>query len=352
MLTLALSLAEQGISHGSSLELVTIFVLVVGASLYADLWLHRGCEEVSVVSAARSSLGWVGLSLLFAGYLRWRFGAGPSSLFLSGWVLEKALSVDNLLVFVAIFKYFKLSTGQQRRVLYYGILGAVVLRLVFVMAAGFLRHAGPWVDFIFAAVVLASAVKMLRSGGDETDGEDFSRHRVVMLAQRVFAVIPRLDGQRFFVSQERARTLLGADFALLRPAARYATPAFVCMLVVEASDVMFAFDSVPAVVAVTRDPVLIYSAMLFAVLGLRSLYFLLNALTKWLVHLEKAVIALLFFVGAKLALHAANEMFHWPGYEPSPGASVAIIVGVLFMGVVASLLWPPRDDEASPPPSR
>ncbi len=328
---------------GFSLEVIVIFTLVVALSVYADLWSHRDGKEITLRGAARWSLLWICLALGFAGYLHQRFSPAHASLFLSGWMLEKALSVDNLLVFMAIFRYFRLPTGLQHRVLYLGILGAVVLRMAFVALAGMVRAVGPWADVVFALVVIGSAVKMLREGGcDDGDGcEDFSRHKVVRAAQRLFAVIPRLDGMRFFVSAARAKQLLGAeDFELLRPAVRYATPAFVCMLLVEASDVMFAFDSVPAVIAVTREPVLIYSAMLFAVLGLRSLYFLLNALTRWLVHLEKAVVALLFFVGAKLLLHAANELFHWPGYEPTPQQSIVVILGTLGLGVLASVLWP------------
>jgi len=343
--------APPVIALGFSLEVIAIFTAVLALSVYADLWSHRDGKEITLRGAARWSALWIGLSLGFAFYLHHRFSPAHASLFLSGWMLEKALSVDNLLVFMAIFRYFRLPTGLQHRVLYLGILGAIVLRMAFVGLAGMVRAVGPWADVVFALVVLGSAVKMLREGGcddDEDACEDFSQHKVVRIAQRVFAVIPRLDGLRFFVSADRAKQLLGAeDFQLLRPAVRYATPAFVCMLLVEASDVMFAFDSVPAVIAVTREPVLIYSAMLFAVLSLRSLYFLLNALTRWLVHLEKAVVALLFFVGAKLMLHAANELFHWPGFEPTPQQSIVIILGTLAFGVLASLVWPgprPSDD--------
>lgn len=334
--------APPVVALGFSLEVIAIFTAVVALSVYADLWAHRDGREITLRNAAAWSALWIGLALGFGGYLHTRFSPAHASLFLSGWMLEKALSVDNLIVFMAIFRYFRMPSGLQHRVLYLGILGAVVLRMAFVALAGMVRAVGPWADVVFALVVLASGVKMLRGNGDEEGGcaEDFSQHKVVRLAQQMFSVIPRLDGLRFFVTAARAKQLLGEDFALLRPAARYATPAFVCMLLVEASDVMFAFDSVPAVIAVTREPVLIYSAMLFAVLGLRSLFFLLSALTRWLVHLEKSVVFLLFFVGAKLMLHAANELFHWPGYEPTPQQSIVVILGTLGLGVVASLLWP------------
>lgn len=332
----------MGHAFGFPLEVIAVLVGAVSLSVWLDLFVHRDDREITLRSAALWSLFWVGLSCAFGVYLGCRFSPAAAHLFFAGWAMEKALSVDNLLVFVAIFKYFRLGSALQHRVLYYGIAGAVVLRLIFVALGSSLRVMGPWADLLFAVVVAWSAVKMLREVEGECDGDDYSDHAVVRWAQRVLPVIPRLDGHRFFVSAERAKELLGdapARFGL-RVAARYATPALVCMLLVEASDVMFAFDSVPTVIAVTREPVLIYSAMLFAVLGLRSLYFLLAALTRWLVHLEKAVILLLLFVAAKLALHASNELLRWPRWEPSADTSLAVIGLFLVGGIVASVIWP------------
>lgn len=335
-------------AFGFPLEVIVVLIVAVTGSVWLDLYVHRDEREITLRDAALWSVFWVALSCVFGVYLGFRYSPDAAQLFFAGWAMEKALSVDNLLVFVAIFRYFRLSSAVQHRVLYYGIAGAVVLRLLFVAAGSSLQVLGPWADLIFAVIVGWSAVKMLRSGGDsDGDCEDFSDHAVVRWAQKVLPVVPRLDGRHLFVSAERATELLGMPpvKAGLRVAERYATPALVCILVVEASDMMFAFDSVPTVIAVTREPVLVYSAMLFAVLGLRSLYFLLAALTRWLVYLEKSVIFLLFFVAAKLGLHAANELLHWPGWEPSAGASLAVIGLTLAGGVVASVLWPKATDE-------
>lgn len=335
---------------GFPLEVIVTLVAVISLSVWLDLWVHRDEREITLRDAAIWSGFWVVLSCCFGLYLRWRFSAAAASLFFAGWAMEKVLSVDNLLVFLSIFKYFRLGSSLQHRVLYYGILGAVVLRLAFVMVGSGVRLAGPYADVVFALVVGWSAVKMARGGDDGGDGDDFSQHRVVRWAQKVFAVIPRLDGRRLIVSRERAEVVMQGhpERSLMRSAAWYATPAFVCMILIEASDVMFAFDSVPTVIAVTREPVLVYSAMLFAVLGLRSLYFLLAALTRWLVHLEKAIIALLFFIAAKLLLHASNEILRWPRWDLGAEASLIVIAATLAVGVLASIIWPERAEAEEP----
>lgn len=335
---------------GFPLEVIVTLVAVISLSVWLDLWVHRDEREITLRDAALWSGFWVVLSCCFGLYLRWRFSAAAASLFFAGWAMEKVLSVDNLLVFLSIFKYFRLGSSLQHRVLYYGILGAVVLRLVFVMVGSGLRLAGPYADVVFALVVGWSAIKMMRGGDGDGDGDDFSQHRVVRWAQKVFAVIPRLDGRKLIVSRERAEEVMKGhpERGMMRGAAWYATPAFVCMILIEASDVMFAFDSVPTVIAVTREPVLVYSAMLFAVLGLRSLYFLLAALTRWLVHLEKAIIALLFFIAAKLILHASNEILHWPRWDISAEASLIVIAATLGAGVLASIIWPERAEAEEP----
>lgn len=337
-------------SHfGFPLEVILIFVGVIGLSVYVDLFLHRDSHEISMRDASIWSVFWIALAGGFYAYLHVRHGSDFASLFLAGYVLEKSLSVDNLMVFIAIFSYFNLKSHLQHRILYWGILGALVFRLLFVAAGNLLLLLGPWADLLFALVVGWSAVKMLTSGGGgDDDSGDYSKHRVVQWAQQALPVFPRLHGVRFFVSAAHAREAAARDTTLIlnRPgAARYVTPAFVCLLLIEASDVMFAFDSVPAVIAVTREPLLVYSAMIFAILGLRSLYFVLAALTRYLVHLEKAVIALLFFISAKLLLTASNHLIHWPGFEISPNQSLAIILLILLAGVVASLIWPEKAED-------
>ena len=332
---------------GFPLEVILIFLGAVGVSLYVDLWVHREAREISLKSAVLATLGWIALAMAFYVYLLLRFDAQLASLFLAGYILEKTLSVDNLMVFIAVFASFGIKGALQHRILYYGILGAVVFRLIFVAMGSVIMKAGPYADLLFAAIIGLAAVKMIVGGGADQDDEaqdDFRDHKVVALANRLFEVFPRHDGKRFFIDRARAQELAAQDPTLtLKPGVtRWATPALVCLMVIEASDVMFAFDSVPAVIAVTREPLLVYAAMIFAILGLRSLYFVLAALTNTLAYLERAVMVLLLFIALKLALHATHKLIGWPGFELSPNQSLLVIAAILGVGVVASWIAGPE----------
>lgn len=332
---------------GFPLEAVAIFFAVIALSVYLDLFAHRKATEISVGDAARWSAFWISLALLFYGYLVVRFSKDWADLYLAGYVLEKSLSVDNLMVFMAIFASFGIKDVLQHRILYWGIIGALVLRAVFVAAGTGLFLASPYVGFIFAAFVLWSAVKMLQSGGDdEEEVEDYSDHWSVRLTGKLMPIYTRLHVDHFFVKHDDV-IARGMASATTRAGLVYATPAFLCLMAIETSDIAFAFDSVPAVIAMTQEPLLVYAAMIFAILGLRSLYFVLAALTKYLVHLEKAVIALLFFIGIKMALQSWNGAVSDTGIHVSPGVSLAIVLGTLAIGVVASLVFPGKEEPAA-----
>ncbi|MDR2688542.1 MAG: TerC family protein [Azoarcus sp.] len=338
---------------GFPLETILIFFAVIAVSVYLDLFAHKKSTEITLGDAARWSLFWVGLALGFYAYLWVRFEQAWADLYLAGYALEKSLSVDNLMVFMAIFASFGIKGILQHRILYYGILGALVFRAIFVVIGTGLFHASPWVGFVFAAFVIWSAIKMLQQSDDEEDIEDYSNHWSVKLTGRLIPVYTKLHLDRFFV---RHHQLLengdgtGKDegsvpASVTRKGLLYATPAFLCLMAIETSDIAFAFDSVPAVIAVTQEPLLVYAAMIFAILGLRSLYFVLAALTKYLVHLEKAVIGLLFFIGAKMALQSWNHAIGDTGISISPGWSLAVVLGMLAAGVIASFLFPGREEK-------
>ncbi len=322
-------------------DLIVLFIGLTSAALWLDLHLHHHSQAISIRDALMWSAVWIGLALVFYGYLFVQFAPYYANLFLAGYLLEKALSVDNLMVFVAIFAAFGINDGRQHRVLYYGVLGAVVFRLLFIGAGTWLFHMSAWVELLFAGIVAYSGYVML-TAGDHQDIEDYSHHWSVTYTKRLIPVIPRLFGDRFFIRHQD----LGDDFMrmeninLHRQANYYATPLLLCVVCVEATDVVFAFDSVPAVIAVTREPLLVYSAMIFAILGLRSLYFVLAAAHKNLPHLGVAVSLLLFFIGFKLAYNAVNHLFalHW--VELSNSLSLIVIALTLGGGVVASLMWP------------
>jgi len=328
---------------GFPFEVLVVFFCAILFSIYIDLVSHRHSKEITVKNAALWSIFWISLALSFYFYLYFRFEPEWADLYLAGYVLEKSLSIDNLMVFVAIFTSFGIKDHLQHRILYWGSLGALIFRAIFVVIGTGLFAASPWIGFIFAAFVLWSGWKMLRGGDDnEEEIEDYTHHWSVRLVGKMMPVFPKLLQEKFFVKHNE----LNADqiVSVTRQGFRYATPAFLCLMAIETSDVAFAFDSVPAVIAVTQEPLLVYASMIFAILGLRSLYFILAALTKYLVHLEKAVIALLFFIGIKMGIQSWNHAVFDTGIHISANVSLYIVLGVLFIGVVASFIFPEKQE--------
>jgi tellurite resistance protein TerC len=257
------------------------------------------------------SLFWVGAALCFALALS-LWNPPGAQLFLAGYALEKSLSIDNLMVFAAIFAYFGIAPHEQPRILYLGILGVIVLRFIFVaLGAGALMLAGPVAGAVFGSLVIWSAVGMLGMGKDGDSDVDYDAKWFVRLARAVSV-----------------------------------TPAFVCLVAIEISDIIFSFDSMPAVISLVQAPIIVYAAVMFAVLGLRSLYFVLIVLMQYLVHLEKAVIALLFFIGTKMLLHSFAALADAPrllrAVDLSAGANLIIVLGTLALGVIASLVFKPE----------
>lgn len=327
---------------------LAVFVgLAVGAMLL-DMVTHRGDKPVSLLKASLWSVFWIAISLGFAGFLYYEHGPEVASLFVTGYALEKVLSVDNLFVFMAIFAWFKIPDGLRHRVLYWGIIGAIVFRGVFVAIGTGLLAFGPWVEVVFAVIVAWTAVMMLRAGGDDEEEEDYSKHMAYRFAKKLFPVWPKLHGNQFFVRRNVLEQEIlkpeNKGMSLAAKGGLFATPLFLCLVVAEISDVLFAFDSVPAVIAVSREPLIVYSAMLFAILGLRTMYFVLEALKRYLVHLEKAVIALLFFIAVKLGLNATDHLFHH-GYNIDANTSLLIVMIVLVIGIVASVIFPAPKEE-------
>ncbi len=309
---------------------VLIFFACIFFFLWLDLFNHKDNKAVSVKNAAMWSSIWVSLALLFMGYIWWNFGAAQAQLFLAGYLLEESLSVDNLFVIMAIFTSFGIKDELQHRVLFYGILGALIMRFIFIAAGTQLVEAfGVYALAVFGIFILWTAFKMWQQMGAENKAvENYSNHWSVKMTERFMPVHPRLEEQRFFVRTDNDGNILPkGEKGILK-----ATPLFLCLIVVEMSDVMFAFDSVPAIIAITQDPFLVYTSNIFAILGLRSMYFLLAAAKRYLRHLEKSVIAILFFIGVKMML-AVTGVIHMP-----PMASLAVVGGLLFIGIVASFI--------------
>ena len=320
-----------------SIGSVALFAGLVVAALLLDMFAHKKDEPISMKNAALWSVFWIILSLGFAGYIWATHGKDQSMLFLTGYFLEKSLSVDNLFVFIAIFGSFSIRPELQHRVLYYGILGAVIMRLIFVgLGSSFIAIFGNWALTAFGLFVLWTAWKMWQQGREESIGmEDYSNHWSVRLTSRFFPISPQLDGHNFFT---RHNNILCA------------TPLLLCLVTVEIADFMFAFDSVPAIFSIFAglEPPLdigtqtfiVYTSNIFAILGLRSLYFLLVAASGFLCHLEKAVIAILTFIGIKMLMGVFTSV-----HIPAEG-NLIIVLGLLAMGIIASYMFPKKKDEA------
>lgn len=328
----AVAAAAPASSIGSPwLWVISIAVLL--ALLAADFLVTRRPHEVSLREAAGWSVVYLTLPLVFAFWLWTAFGGAQALEFATGFVVEKSLSVDNLFVFMLLLAAFAVPAEVQQRVLLYGIVGALVLRGIFIAAGAALLQAGTWAFLVFGLVLFASAVKILHEAvsGPEPD-RDVSRMRSVRLLRRLMPVTDDYRGTRMVV-RERGRRAL--------------TPLTLVVVAVFATDVVFAVDSVPAVYGITEDPYLVFATNAFALLGLRALYFVLHTALAKLTHLNHGLAVILAFIGIKLVLHWAHEV--WPAVPtiPTP-VSLLVIVLVLATVTVTSLRSGKRAAERSP----
>ena len=312
---------------------VSVMVGVLLLSILVDFFGHKEGEEITIHSAIKWSLFWVALALGYFTFMWMEYGKEYASLFLSGYVLEKSLSVDNLMVFVAIFTSFGIkSTSTQHKVLLWGIVGAIVFRGIFVAVGSALFHLHWSVQVLFGLIVGYSAYAIFK-GGDDEEEIDYQNHWANRLVGKIYPVSGKLDGSKFFTVVDGIKVV---------------TPVLLCMAVIEFTDVIFSFDSVPVVIGVSKEPLIIYSAMLFAILGLRALFFVLSVAMKYLCHLEKFIGVVLLFVAAKLCYSPFAETLHnkWGVFplDISPGVSVVIVLSLLVCGVVASVVFPEKEE--------
>lgn len=295
--------------------------IIGGGALLVDIFGHDRNKEMGFKSAVKWSLFWVFCGLLMGGAIYLEKGGMATSQYFAGYAMEKALSVDNLMVFMAIFTYFGVkSQVAQHRVLTYGIIGAVVFRAIFASAGTELFHLHWTVQVLFGLIVIWSA-KALIFGGDEDEDVDYSQTWYAKLVNKVYPFAAVENPTTFFIRKNGVKCV---------------TALFMCVVTIELSDVMFSFDSVPAVIGVSKDIDIVYAAMMMAVLGLRALFFVLKSLMKHLHHLEKAVALVLVFVGGKLILEPM-------GVDINPMHSLVVVLGLLSSGVMASYLFPSKD---------
>ena len=297
------------------------FIAFVLAMLALDLGIfQRNSHEVKPKEAAIWTGVWVSLAFLFAGGLWLYYGTEPALTFLTGYVIEESLSMDNIFVMVLIFDYFMVPKAYQHRVLFYGILGALIMRGVFIALGTVLLAKFQWIIYVFGGMLVITGVRMAFKH-DETF--DASQNPIVRMVRRVFPLTNEYHGKHFFTI-ENGRKM--------------ATPLFLVVVLVEFTDLIFAIDSIPAIFGVTRDPFIVYTSNIFAVMGLRSLYFLLASVIEKFHLLKYGLAIILTFVGLKMI---AEAWIHVPIV-----VSLAVILGVLLIAIVASLIWPP------PPPPR
>jgi tellurite resistance protein TerC len=297
------------------------FNVVVLAILALDLGvLHRKSEKVSLKEAAIWSGVWVALSLSFAFAVYRTLGKQSGLEFLTGYLIEYALSVDNIFVFVLIFSYFNVPEKYQHRVLFWGIIGALVLRGVMIVAGSALVTRFSWTLYIFGAFLVFTGLRMALQKGDAA--YDPQRDPVLRLSRKIIPVTDDYRGKKFFVREPDAS-------GRVRTAA---TPLFIVLMIVDTTDIIFATDSIPAIFAVTRDPFIVYTSNICAVLGLRALYFLLANVVDKFVYLKLGLSVVLIFIGAKMLL---EQLLHIPIL-----ASLGVVGVVLGSSILASLKWP------------
>jgi len=257
-------------------------------------------------------LFWMGLAASFDAGIYFFIGRKEALEFLGGYIIEQSLSLDNLFIFLLIFSSFGISAAYQRRVLNYGIIGAIILRLIFIVLGVTLVSQFHWILYLFGIILIFSGVKVFFK---DEDRRDFKESRILKMLGRVIPVSATLEGERFFIN--RNKTL-------------YATPLLAILVLIEGSDIIFAIDSIPAIFSITTNPFIVYTSNIFAILGLRSIYFLIEKLHHAFYLVKYGVAVILVFVGAKLAI----LYFH---IEISLEASIAVIFGILLLSILASI---------------
>lgn len=299
-----------------------IFTVVIAAMLYIDLGIvNRHAHVISIKEALTWSGIWITVALLFnVGLYVW-WGKEPALEFLTGYLIEKSLSVDNLFIFLLIFSYFRVPGQYQHKILFWGIFGALLLRFVFILAGAALIHRFHWIMYLFGAFLIFTGIKLALEKDKEVHPE---QNFALRLFRRFWPVTDRYhETGQFFIRQDGRRI---------------ATPLFVVLLVVETTDVIFAVDSIPAIFAITLDPFLVYSSNAFAILGLRSLYFALAGLMRIFVHLHYGLAAVLVFVGVKMLIADF--------YKIPSGIALGVVAAILSCSIAASMVFKPA---AAPP---
>ncbi len=302
---------------------ITVLAVIL-VMLAIDLLAHRGERVVSLREAGIWSAIWVSLGLGF-GLVVWRmFGSEAAGEYYAGYVIEKSLAVDNVFVFALIFAAFAVPRPYQHRVLFYGVLGALVMRAAFIAGGAVLIDRFAWILYVFGAFLVVTGIQMFRTRNSHSDP---THHPVLRVTRRIIPSTSSWHGTKFWVKQNGRRL---------------ATPLFTVLVLVETTDLVFAVDSIPAIFAVTQDPFLVFTSNAFAILGLRAMYFLLADLMHRFVYLKVGLAAVLVFVGVKMLLLDVYKV---------PITLSLSVIGALVIGSVAASLWRTKNDPGPDAPS-
>lgn len=298
----------------------TGFIVFVIIMLALDLGVfHRKSHEVKIREALIWSAVWISLALIFNYGIFIFMGREKAIEFLTGYVIEKSLSIDNLFVFIMVFTYFNVDTKYQHKILFWGILGALIMRAIFIFAGVALISMFHWIIYVFGGFLIFTGVKMLFHKDEKLNP---NKNPLVIIFKKFFPVTEEMHGSKFFV-KINARTV--------------ATPLFIVLLVIEFTDLIFAVDSIPAILAISNDTFIIFTSNVFAILGLRALYFALAGITKYFYYLKYGLSAILVFVGIKMIM---AEFYKIPIVY-----SLLSILGILIISILFSILFPKKDKQ-------
>ncbi len=296
------------------------FTIAVGIMLYIDLFLvNRKARVITIKAALIWSAIWIGTSLLFNVWVYYELGAQKALEYFTAYILEKSLSVDNLFVFLVVFSYFGITPMYQPRVLRWGILGAVVTRAALIVIGVELVHAFSWMFYVFGAILIFTAYRLINGVADEVEP---GKNAALRLVSRYLPLTTELHAEKFLT---RINNVL------------YATPLFATLVVIESTDILFALDSIPAVLGISRDLFIVYTSNIFAILGLRALYFALAGVMQLFHYLKYSLAIILGFIGVKMLVHDI--------YKIPIEIALGVVFALLILAVVASLAFPKKDVE-------
>lgn len=299
-----------------------IFLSIVLVLIALDLGVfNRKDKEIDIKTSLRMYACYFSIGLGFGGWIWWYLGQAAAFTYWTGFVVEQTLSMDNIFVMSMIFTYFSIPRQYQHRVLFYGILGVIVLRGTMIALGTVIVSQFQWVLYLFALFLIFTGLKMLVKQGGETD---ISKKPILRYLSKTSWVTSKIHGHSFFVRENNPKT---GKLEL------YITPLFVALIMIEIADVIFAVDSIPAIFSITTDPYLIYTSNIFAILGLRSLYFALAAMLSYFVYLQFTLAIILMFIGSKIFITEVFELVKFP-----PIISFLVTVGILLVGIILSIV--------------